>query len=159
MGKIFKIDELVKFREKAKIKGKKVVFTNGCFDILHRGHVELLEKAKSLGDFLIVALNSDSSMKKIKGEKRPILDEDDRAYILVSLKCVDAVCLFDEETPAEIINKLKPDVLVKGGDYKINEVVGRESVYNVGGEVVIIPLVEGKSTKEIIEKIIKSYCK
>lgn len=159
MGKIFKIDELVKFREKAKIKGKKVVFTNGCFDILHRGHVELLEKAKRLGDFLIVALNSDSSMKKIKGEKRPILDEDDRAYILVSLKCVDAVCLFDEETPAEIINKLKPDILVKGGDYKINEVVGRESVYNVGGEVVTIPLVEGKSTKGIIEKIIKSYCK
>ena len=159
MGKIFKIDELVKFREKAKIKGKKVVFTNGCFDILHRGHVELLEKAKRLGDFLIVALNSDSSMKKIKGEKRPILDENDRAYILVSLKCVDAVCLFDEETPAEIINKLKPDVLVKGGDYKINEVVGRESVYNVGGEVVTIPLVEGKSTKGIIEKIIKSYCK
>jgi len=159
MGKIFKIDELVKFREKAKIEGRKVVFTNGCFDILHRGHVELLEKAKSLGDFLIVALNGDSSMKKIKGEKRPILDENDRAYILVSLKCVDAVCLFDEETPAEIINKLKPDVLVKGGDYKINEVVGRESVYNVGGEVVIIPLVEGKSTKEIIEKIIKSYCK
>jgi len=159
MGKIFKIDELVKFREKAKIKGRKVVFTNGCFDILHRGHVELLEKAKRLGDFLIVALNSDSSMKKIKGEKRPILDEDDRAYILTSLKCVDAVCLFDEETPAEIINKLKPDILVKGGDYKINEVVGRESVYNVGGEVVTIPLVEGKSTKGIIEKIIKSYCK
>jgi len=159
MGKIFKIDELVKFREKAKIKGRKVVFTNGCFDILHRGHVELLEKAKRLGDFLIVALNSDSSMKKIKGEKRPILDENDRAYILASLKCVDAVCLFDEETPAEIINKLKPDILVKGGDYKINEVVGRESVYNVGGEVVTIPLVEGKSTKGIIEKIIKSYCK
>lgn len=159
MGKIFKIDELVKFREKAKIEGRKVVFTNGCFDILHRGHVELLEKAKSLGDFLIVALNSDSSMKKIKGEKRPILNENDRAYILASLKCVDAVCLFDEETPAEIIDKLKPDILVKGGDYKINEVVGRESVYNIGGEVVIIPLVEGKSTKEIIEKIIKSYCK
>ncbi len=159
MGKIFKINELVKFREKAKIEGRKVVFTNGCFDILHRGHVELLEKAKRFGDFLIVALNSDASVKKIKGEKRPILDENDRAYILVSLKCVDAVCLFDEETPAEIIDKLKPDVLVKGGDYKINEVVGRESVYNVGGEVVTIPLVEGKSTKGIIEKIIKSYCK
>jgi len=159
MGKIFKIDELVKFREKAKIEGRKVVFTNGCFDILHRGHVELLEKAKRFGDLLIVALNSDSSMKKIKGEKRPILNENDRAYILASLKCVDAVCLFDEETPAEIIDKLKPDILAKGGDYKINEVVGRESVYNIGGEVVIIPLVEGKSTKEIIEKIIKSYCK
>ena len=159
MGKIFKIDELVKFRGKAKIKGRKVVFTNGCFDILHRGHVELLEKAKRLGDFLIVALNSDSSMKKIKGDKRPILDENDRAYILASLKCVDAVCLFDEETPVEIINKLKPDVLVKGGDYKINEIVGREDVYKVGGEVVTIPLVEGKSTKEIIKKIIKSYCK
>ena len=159
MGKIFKINELVKFREKAKIEGRKVVFTNGCFDILHRGHVELLEKAKRFGDLLIVALNSDSSMKKIKGEKRPILNENDRAYILASLKCVDAVCLFDEETPAEIIDKLKPDILAKGGDYKINEVVGRESVYNIGGEVVIIPLVEGKSTKEIIEKIIKSYCK
>lgn len=159
MGKIFKINELVKFREKAKIEGRKVVFTNGCFDILHRGHVELLEKAKRFGDLLIVALNSDASMKKIKGEKRPILDENDRAYILASLKCVDAVCLFDEETPAEIIDKLKPDILAKGGDYKINEIVGRESVYNIGGEVVIIPLVEGKSTKEIIEKIIKSYCK
>ena len=159
MGKIFKIDALVKFRQKAKIEGKRVVFTNGCFDILHRGHVELLERAKRLGDIMIVALNSDSSVKKIKGEKRPILDEEDRAYIVASLKCVDAVCLFDEETPVEIIDKLKPDILVKGGDYKIDEIVGRESVHNVGGEVVTIPLIEGKSTKGIIEKIIKSYCK
>jgi D-beta-D-heptose 7-phosphate kinase/D-beta-D-heptose 1-phosphate adenosyltransferase len=159
MRKIFNIDELIKFRQKVQSEGKKVVFTNGCFDILHRGHIELLKKAKEFGDILIIGLNSDFSVKKIKGEKRPILNEDDRAYILGALECVDAVCLFDEETPGRIIEQLKPDVLVKGGDYEIDEIVGRETVKNYGGEVVTISLVEGKSTKGIIEKIIKLYCK
>lgn len=159
MGKIFNIDELIKFRQKVQSEGKKVVFTNGCFDILHRGHIELLKKAKEFGDILIIGLNSDFSVKKIKGGERPILNEDDRAYILGALECVDAVCLFNEETPSRIIELLKPDVLVKGGDYKIDEIVGRETVQNCGGEVVTIALVEGKSTRGIIEKIIKSYCK
>lgn len=159
MGKIFNIDELVKFRQKVQSEGKKVVFTNGCFDVLHRGHIELLKEARKFGDILIIGLNSDFSMKKIKGEKRPILNEDDRAYILGALECVDAVCLFDEETSDRIIKLLKPDVLVKGGDYKIDEIVGRETVQNFGGEVIIIPLIDGKSTRGIIEKIIKLYCK
>lgn len=159
MGKIFNIDELIKFRQKVQREGKKVVFTNGCFDIIHRGHIELLKKAKEFGDILIIGLNSDFSVKKIKGGERPILNEDDRAYILGALECVDAVCLFDEETPSRIIEQLKPDVLVKGGDYKIGEIVGRETVQDCGGEVITIPFVEGKSTRGIIEKIIKSYSK
>jgi D-beta-D-heptose 7-phosphate kinase/D-beta-D-heptose 1-phosphate adenosyltransferase len=159
MRKIFNIDELIKFRQKVQSEGKRVVFTNGCFDIIHRGHIELLKKAKEFGDILIIGLNSDFSVKRIKGEERPILNEDDRAYILGALECVDAVCLFDEETPGRIIEQLKPDVLVKGGDYEIDEIVGRETVKNYGGEVIAIPLVEGKSTRGIIEKIIKLYCK
>jgi len=159
MGKIFKIDEFVKIREEAKRKGKKVIFTNGCFDILHRGHIEIFEKAKSLGDILVIAVNSDSSVRKLKGEERPIVSEDDRAYIIASLECVDAVCLFDEETPAEIIDKIKPDILVKGGDYKVDEIVGRESVWDAGGEVITIPLLEGRSTSGIIEKIVKIHRK
>ncbi len=159
MGKIFKIDDLVKFIQKAKSEGKKTIFTNGCFDILHRGHIEIFEKAKRMGDILIVALNSDSSVKKLKGKGRPIVNEEDRAYIIASLECVDVVCLFDEETPAGIIDLIKPDILVKGGDYNIDEIVGRESVWENGGEVVTIPLLKGRSTSGIIEKIIKFHSK
>ncbi len=142
-----------------KKQGKKVVFTNGCFDILHAGHIEILKKAKEKGDILIVGLNSDKSIKKIKGRKRPIMDEKDRALILDSIKFVDYVVLFDEETPYNLIKEIKPDVLVKGSDYKINEVVGADIVIKNGGEVFLVPLLKGKSTSKIIEEVLKRYGK
>lgn len=129
---------------------KRVVFTNGCFDILHVGHLELLEKAKSFGDVLIVGMNSDSSMKQIKGPDRPILTEQDRARLLAAIEMVDYVVLFDEETPFELLQQIKPNILVKGGDYKLNEIIGRDVV----DEVKIIPFVRGKSTSSIIDKIL-----
>jgi D-beta-D-heptose 7-phosphate kinase/D-beta-D-heptose 1-phosphate adenosyltransferase len=158
MKKIASLDELNEIRERAKRDGKKVVFTNGCFDILHRGHVDYLEKAKKLGDILIIGLNSDKSVKKIKGEKRPIVPEDDRALVLSSLGCVDYVCIFDQETPEELIKKLIPDVLVKGGDWEKENIVGRKIVEENGGEVVTFPEVKGRSTQNIIQTIIKRYC-
>ncbi|GAG08915.1 unnamed protein product [marine sediment metagenome] len=159
MSRVYTTDELINYRETARKEGKKVVFTNGCFDIIHRGHIELLERSKKLGDVLIIGLNTDASVKKLKGEERPLVNQDDRAYIIASLKCVDAVCLFDEDTPAELIEKIKPDILVKGGDYKIEEVVGRETVWDSGGEVITIPLIEGKSTRVFIERILELYRK
>lgn len=159
MGKIVSREELVFLRNQAEKEGKKVVFTNGCFDILHRGHIEIFQKSKSLGDILIVGLNSDASVKMLKGNKRPIVNEDDRAVVVAALECVDYVCLFEEETPAEIIKQVKPDILVKGGDYKIEDIVGRETVWEHGGEVVAVPLVEGKATRSIIEKIVNLYGK
>lgn len=159
MDKILNRGELVSLRNKAGEEGKKVVFTNGCYDILHRGHVELFRKAKALGDVLIVGINSDSSVKKLKGNERPVVNEDDRAYVIASLECVDAVCLFEEETPAELIMEVKPDILVKGGDYAIDEIVGRETVWENGGEVLTIPLIEGRSTSDIIKKIVSLYGK
>jgi D-beta-D-heptose 7-phosphate kinase/D-beta-D-heptose 1-phosphate adenosyltransferase len=131
-------------------ENKSVVFTNGCFDILHVGHLELLEKAKSFGDVLIVGMNSDSSMKQIKGPDRPILTEQDRARLLAAIEMVDYVVLFDEETPFELLRQIKPNILVKGGDYKLNEIIGRDIV----DEVKIIPFVRGKSTSSIIDKIL-----
>lgn len=157
MGKIVNREELVSLRNQAEKEGKKVVFTNGCFDILHRGHIEIFQKSKSLGDILIVGLNSDASVKMLKGDKRPIVNEDDRAVVIAALESVDYVCLFEEETPAEIIKLLKPDILVKGGDYKIEEIVGRDTVLEHGGEVVAVPLVEGRATRCIIEKIVNLY--
>jgi D-beta-D-heptose 7-phosphate kinase/D-beta-D-heptose 1-phosphate adenosyltransferase len=131
-------------------ENKSVVFTNGCFDILHVGHLELLEKAKSFGDVLIVGMNSDSSMKQIKGPDRPILTEQDRARLLAAIEMVDYVVLFDEETPFELLRQIKPNILVKGGDYKLNEIIGRDVV----DEVKIIPFVRGKSTTNIIDTIL-----
>ena len=157
MGKIVNREELVFLRNQAEKEGKKVVFTNGCFDILHRGHIEIFQRSKSLGDILIVGLNSDASVKMLKGDKRPIVDEDDRAVVVAALECVDYVCLFEEETPAEIIKQVKPDILVKGGDYKIEDIVGRETVWENGGEVIAVPLVEGRATRSIIEKIVNLY--
>ena len=157
MGKIVNREELLFLRNQAEKEGKKVVFTNGCFDILHRGHIEIFQKSKSLGDILIVGLNSDASVKMLKGDKRPIVNEDDRAVVIAALESVDYVCLFEEETPAEIIKLLKPDILVKGGDYKIEEIVGRDTVLEHGGEVVAVPLVEGRATRCIIEKIVNLY--
>jgi len=157
MGKIVNLDQLIRIRKKAKKDHLKVVFTNGCFDILHRGHIECLKKAKSFGDLLIVGLNSDSSIKKLKGNKRPIVPQGDRAEILTSLGMVDYVCIFDEETPQEIISVLIPDILVKGSDYKKKEIVGQDVVQAHGGKVLTVKEIRGKSTKNIIQKIVARY--
>lgn len=131
-----------------------MVFTNGCFDILHRGHIECLKKAKSLGDVLIVALNSDASVRKLKGDARPIVRQTDRAEVLASLEMVDYVLIFGEETPKRIIAALIPDVLVKGGDYKEEEVVGKDIVESAGGRLIRVKPVPRRSTKNIIQTII-----
>jgi|SRR3972149_9958672 len=155
MGKIVKLQELIQIRKKAKKENKKVVFTNGCFDLLHRGHIEYLKKAKKLGDILIVGLNSDSSVKKIKGEGRPIQGQADRAVILASLYFVDYVCIFNELTPLKLISKLIPDILAKGGDWKVKDIVGKDIVESHGGKVLSIKMVKGKSTRNIIQTILK----
>ena len=130
----------------------RLVFTNGCFDVIHRGHVEVLARARDLGDRLLVGLNGDDSVRRLKGPGRPLQPELDRAACLAALESVDAVVLFDEDTPAELIAELLPDVLVKGGDYAPEEVVGRETVEANGGRLVIIELIEGLSTSELIER-------
>ncbi|MBW6460017.1 MAG: D-glycero-beta-D-manno-heptose 1-phosphate adenylyltransferase [Bacteroidales bacterium] len=130
---------------------RKIVFTNGCFDVLHRGHIEYLSKARDLGDMLIIGLNTDDSVKRIKGEGRPVQDQASRALILASLRFVEAVILFDEDTPYDLISMIKPDVLVKGGDYSEETIVGADIVKENGGEVVTIPLVEGYSTSGLIK--------
>jgi rfaE bifunctional protein nucleotidyltransferase chain/domain len=135
--------------------GKKIVFTNGCFDLIHTGHTRYLAKAKSFGDILIVAVNSDSSVRMIKGEKRPINTQAERAETLAALESVDFVTIFDEPDPHKIISDLKPDVLVKGGDWPIEKIIGRDIVEARGGKVVNVPYVEGASTTGIIEKILK----
>lgn len=140
---------------KLKTEGKKIVFTNGCFDIIHSGHIYYLSEAKKLGDLLIIGLNSDDSVRRLKGNERPINNETDRALVLDSLKFVDYVTIFDEDTPYDLINLIKPDFLVKGGDYKADEVVGADIVQTNGGKVVIIPFVQGKSTTSIIQKLKK----
>lgn len=132
-------------------KSKKVVFTNGCFDILHVGHVRYLQQAKALGDLLFVGLNSDASVRKLKGESRPIQKEADRAEIMSALSCVDFVTIFSEETPLELIKLVRPDILVKGGDWPIDQIVGGDFVQSIGGQVQSLILVEGKSTTKIIE--------
>ena len=129
-----------------------VVFTNGCFELLHRGHVEYLAQAKTLGDVLVVGLNSDASVQRLRGAGRPLVAEADRAAVLVALKSVDAVTLFDEDTPLELISTLLPDVLVKGGDYDLDGIVGREVVEEAGGEVRALPFVEGHSTTSILDR-------
>lgn len=135
---------------------KKIVFTNGCFDILHPGHTYYLNQARSFGDILIVGLNADASVKKLnKGQERPIHPQDKRAEVLASLLCVDYVCVFEEETPIKLIEKLRPDILVKGGDYSIEQIVGAELVLSYGGRVEIVPLLQGYSTTSILEKIKK----
>ena len=154
---ILTADEFLPIRKKLKEEKKKIVFTNGCFDILHAGHVDYLNKAKAMGDILLVALNSDSSIRRIKGEKRPVVNQDERAFIMENLKCVDYVTFFDEDTPAEIIEKLVPDVLVKGADWSIDRIIGRDVVENNGGEVKTIEFVNFQSTSKIIETIIERY--
>ena len=137
---------------------KRVVFTNGCFDIIHAGHVDYLEKAKALGDLLVVGMNSDDSIRRIKGEKRPIVPQDMRAKVLSSLKPVDYVVIFEEDTPFELIKKVKPHVLVKGGDWELENIVGREFVESYGGVVKTIPFEYDISTSKIIEKVVNLYC-
>ncbi|KPK76696.1 MAG: hypothetical protein AMJ89_03715 [candidate division Zixibacteria bacterium SM23_73] len=159
MGKIVNLDQLIRIRKRAKRDHQKVVFTNGCFDILHRGHIECLKKAKSFGDLLIVGLNSDSSVEKLKGKGRPIQPQEDRAEILASLEMVDYVCIFKEETPQKMICALIPDILVKGGDYKKKKIVGKEVVRSHGGRVFTVKEVKGESSKNIIKKILASYRK
>ncbi len=156
MGKVVGWKELIGLRKEW---GKrKVVFTNGCFDLLHIGHIHCLKEAKKLGDLLIVGLNSDSSVRKIKGEKRPVIPQEERATILSSLEMVDYVCIFDEDTPYHIISLLQPDYIVKGGDWEPEEVVGKEIVEGRGGKVVTVEVVEGRSTQGLIQMILKRYC-
>ena len=152
-AKIKKPSEMAKSLSRLRSKGKKIVFTNGCFDILHAGHVEYLSKAKRLGDVLVVGLNSDSSVKKIKGEGRPINKESDRAKVLSSLYFVDYITAFNETTPENLIKKARPDILVKGGDWKIEDIAGSSFVRSYGGRVKRIPFVKGRSTTSIIERI------
>ncbi len=141
-----------------RIKGRAIVFTNGCFDILHAGHIKLLQAAKAQGDYLIVGLNSDTSIRRIKGTERPIQDEYTRATVLSALLPVDLVIVFEEDTPLRLIQELQPDVLVKGGDWETTQIVGAELVIKRGGKVVRVPLEEGYSTTSAIEKIIQQ-CK
>lgn len=133
--------------------GKKIVFTNGCFDILHHGHLDLLARAAALGDILIVGLNTDASVQRLKGPDRPVTNEADRAFQVASLLVTDAVCLFDEDTPEALIHTIRPHVLVKGGDYTIDKIVGAPFVQSHGGTVEIIPFVQGYSTSSIISRI------
>lgn len=138
-----------------KFLGKKIAFTNGCFDILHKGHISSLSAAAREADLLIVGVNSDASTKRLKGPLRPINDEHSRSELLAALFMVDAVVIFEEDTPAELINEIMPDVLVKGGDYTIDQIVGAQQVIDSGGRVVVNPIIEGYSTTGIIEKIVK----
>lgn len=157
MDRIKNRKELKYIREKLKRRNKKVVFTNGCFDLIHSGHVDYLMKAKKLGDILFVALNSDSSVRNIKGDKRPILKQDERAFIIANLKPVDYVTYFDEDTPLEIIRELLPDILVKGTDWDIDKIVGKDIVESNGGVVKTIEFVNNQSTSKIIKLILDRY--
>jgi len=159
--KIKKREALKKILTTHQKQGKKVVFTNGCYELIHVGHVRYLEQAKRYGDILVVAVNSDSSTRKLKGEKRPLLPEQERAEILSALGCVDYVVIFDEVDPLSIITYLKPDVLVKGGDWTVDTIIGRDVVEASGGKVISLPYIEGTSTStsKIIERIVERYGK
>ncbi len=139
-------------------EGKKIAFTNGCFDILHVGHVRYLKEAKKTADILVLALNSDASVRAIKGAKRPLVSGEERAEVLAALECIDFITMFEELTPLELICYLKPDILIKGGDWPEDRIVGRDEIKKWGGHVTIIPEVAGKSTTNIVDKIISAYC-
>ncbi len=153
--KVYSAAALTPILSRERAKGRRIVFTNGVYDLLHAGHVTLLSKAKKLGDILVLALNSDSSVRRLKGTKRPIANQNDRAVVAAALEPVDFVTFFSENTPLELIKKLRPDVLVKGGDYKEDKIVGRELVK----QVVRIPLMKGRSTSNLIKKILSAYGK
>jgi D-beta-D-heptose 7-phosphate kinase/D-beta-D-heptose 1-phosphate adenosyltransferase len=152
------IDVACRLRRRWRDEGKVVVFTNGVFDIIHRGHCEYLAQAKALGDILILGLNSDSSVRAIKGEKKPIVHQEDRAAVLSALRSVDCVVVFDEETPLRLITTLLPDVLVKGGDYTLETIVGRNEVEKAGGRVTTIQFVPDRSSTNIIQTILERFC-
>jgi D-beta-D-heptose 7-phosphate kinase/D-beta-D-heptose 1-phosphate adenosyltransferase len=156
MALILNLAELVQERQRLRAASRQVVFTNGCFDLMHPGHVRYLQQARALGDALIVALNSDASVRELKGKTRPILTERERAEVMAALACVDYVTIFDEPTPREIISALLPDILVKGGDWGVSEIIGREEVEAAGGKVMSLPFVEGVSTSEIIRRILRT---
>ena len=151
--KIFTSSQLLMKAAEWKALGKKLVFTNGCFDILHKGHLSILNTSAGFGDILVVGMNSDASVKRLKGDHRPVNDEGFRSQIMASLNMVDAVCLFSEDTPLQLIQLLHPDILVKGGDYTLSQIVGADDVIQHGGEVKIVPLVKGYSTSALIEAI------
>lgn len=150
---IYQLETLLKIVGDARQYKQKIVFTNGCFDILHSGHCKYLQEAKKTGDILIVGLNTDNSVRILKGSSRPINNQDDRACVLSALKSVDYVVLFDEPTPLNLINQIIPDVLVKGSDYTIENIVGADVVLKNGGKVITVPLVEGKSSTNIISQL------
>lgn len=147
---------MIKERERLRREGLSLVFTNGCFDLLHPGHVRYLKQARALGDTLVVALNSDASVRALKGANRPILNQHERAEVIAALGSVDYVVVFEDETPQSLIAALIPDVLVKGGDWRIDEIVGRDEVEAAGGRVLSLPFVEGLSTTDIIGRILES---
>jgi len=153
LSKIISCDDFLVHLSSIREKGLSVVFTNGCFDILHKGHVQYLCQASAYGDVLVVGLNSDSSVRKLKGAGRPLQDQESRSAVLASLFFVDYVILFHEDTPLELISKIIPDVLIKGGDYKPDEIAGREVVEKNGGKVITIPFLKGYSTTSIIERL------
>ncbi len=156
-AKLKRADELVPILRAAQARGRRVVFTNGCFDLLHRGHTRYLVEARALGDLLVVGLNSDASVRELKGPGRPIVPAEERAEVLVALAAVDYVIVFDESTPARLIEMLQPDVLVKGGDWAPDQIVGRETVERRGGQVRALPYVDGASTSGIIERILARF--
>jgi len=151
--KLKSVAEIISITAEARKKGLKVVFTNGCFDLLHRGHVHILRQAKAAGDLLIVALNSDRSVSRIKGPRRPVMPETDRVELIAAMEMVDYVVVFDEPDPYKLIDAIRPNVLAKGGDWKIEEVVGADIVERDGGQIAVIPYLKGFSTSEIIERI------
>jgi len=157
MNPVKSLKELKVIRRQLQAKNKKVVFTNGCFDLIHAGHIDYLTKAKKFGDVLIVGLNSDSSVKRIKGKKRPILKEAERTFIISSLKPVDYIIVFNEDTPERIIREIIPDVLVKGADWKLDDIVGKDIVIDGGGEVKTIKFINNQSTSKIIRMIVNRY--
>jgi rfaE bifunctional protein nucleotidyltransferase chain/domain len=157
LDKVKTREELKQIIRKAQSEGKKVVTTNGCFDVLHVGHLRYLQSAKQLGDILIVAINSDDSVRAIKGDKRPLVPENERAELLAGLECVDYVMIFSELTPIEFLIELQPNVHVKGGDYTTDRVIERETVESIGAELRLLPGAEGKSTTNLIEIILERY--
>ena len=152
-GKLKSLEELKSIALQAKARGQKIVFTNGCFDILHRGHLHVLREAKALGDLLIVAVNSDGSVKRLKGPSRPVISEVGRSELIAALEMVDYVTLFDETDPRRLIEEIQPDILAKGGDWRRDQVVGADIVERSGGKVAVIPYLKGFSTTEIIERV------
>jgi D-beta-D-heptose 7-phosphate kinase/D-beta-D-heptose 1-phosphate adenosyltransferase len=157
MGKVLSRPELAAEAARLKAAGEKLVFTNGVFDLLHVGHLRYLQQARTLGDALAIGLNADECVKRLKGDKRPILPEAERAELLAGLACVDYVCLFPEDDPRELIKAVVPQVLVKGGDWPIEKILGRDTVEAGGGKVLSLPFVEGRSTTTIVQEIAKKY--